>query len=61
MVFICLNCPSKQNWRKRIEMIEWVCVARHVGLMLAVWCGFAFGEGYLRHVSALSVLISRFF
>lgn len=65
MVSMFLDCPSKQNWGKGIEMIEWVCVARHVGLMLTLWCGFAFCgfafcEGYLRHVSALSVLISRF-
>ena len=26
-----LNCPSKQNWRKGIAMIEWDCVAHNVG------------------------------
>ena len=37
MVSMFLDCPSKQNWGKGIEMIEWVCVARHVGLMLTLW------------------------
>ena len=53
--FHVFGLPQQAKLGKGIEMIEWVCVARHVGLMLTLWCGFAFCgfafcEGYLRHV-----------